>query len=169
MLIDAVKALPHCTLDLFLVPAADGGRYLKELTQRAGGCDRVTLRDPVAPAQRPYALNEFDVGAFCMPPINVNAEFALPNKFFDFVQARLAQAVGPAREMARLVREHDLGVVSADFGVDAFVTALRSLDRAAIDQAKRASHAAAHELSSARDVAVSDAIIERLLASRTSA
>jgi hypothetical protein len=169
MLIDAVKALPHCTLDLFLVPAADGGRYLKELTQRAGGCDRVTLRDPVAPAQLPYALNEFDVGAFCMPPINVNAEFALPNKFFDFVQARLAQAVGPAREMARLVREHELGVVSADFGVDAFVTALRSLDRAAIDQAKRASHAAAHELSSARDVAVSDAIIERLLASRTSA
>jgi hypothetical protein len=71
--------------------------------------------------------------------------------------------------MARLVREHELGVVSADFGVDAFVTALRSLDRAAIDQAKRASHAAAHELSSARDVAVSDAIIERLLASRTSA
>jgi hypothetical protein len=71
--------------------------------------------------------------------------------------------------MARLVREHELGVVSADFGVDAFVTALRSLDRAAIDPAKRASHAAAHELSSARDVAVSDAIIARLLASRTSA
>jgi hypothetical protein len=169
MLIDAVKALPHCTLDLFLVPAADGGRYLRELTQRAGGCDRVTLRDPVAPAQLPYALNEFDVGAFCMPPINVNAEFALPNKFFDFVQARLAQAVGPAREIARLVREHELGVVSTDFGVDSFITALRSLDRAAIEKAKQASHAAAHELSSARDVAVSDAIIERLLAARTSA
>jgi hypothetical protein len=169
MLIDAVKALPHCTLDLFLVPANDGGRYLKELTQRAGGCDRVTLRDPVAPAQLPYALNEFDLGAFCMPPINVNAEFALPNKFFDFVQARLAQAVGPAREMARLVREHELGVVSADFGVDAFVAALRSLDRATIEKAKQASHTAAHELSSARDVAVSDAVIERLLAARTSA
>ena len=169
MLIDAVKALPHCTLDLFLVPAQDGGRYLRELTGRAGGCDRVRFRDPVEPAQLPYALNEFDVGAFCMPPINVNAELALPNKFFDFVQARLAQAVGPAREMARLVREHALGVVSADFSVDAFITALRSLDRAAIEKAKQASHIAAHELSSARDVAVSDAIIERLLASRTSA
>lgn len=164
MLIDATKRLPHVTLDLFLVPANDGGRYLRELQQRAGGSDRVTLRDPVAPARLPYALNEFDVGAFCMPPINVNAEFALPNKFFDFVQARLAQAVGPAKEMARLVREHELGVVSADFGVDAFVAALASLDRATVEKAKQASHAAAHELSSAHDVAVSDAIVERLLA-----
>ncbi len=163
LLIDATRALPRVTLDLFLVPAADGGRYLRELRQRAGDDGRVTFRDPVAPAQLPYALNEFDVGAFCMPPINVNAEFALPNKFFDFVQARLAQAVGPAREMARLVREHDLGVVSTDFGLAAFVAALATLDRAAIERAKQASHRAARALSSEHDVAVSDAIVERLL------
>jgi hypothetical protein len=164
MLIDATKRLPHVTLDLFLVPAGDGGRYLRELQKRAGDCNRVTLREPVAPAQLPYALNEFDVGAFCMPPINVNAEFALPNKFFDFVQARLAQAVGPAKEMARLVRAHDLGVVSDDFGVDAFVRALSQLDGEAIERAKQASHAAAHELSSEADVAVVDTIVGKLTA-----
>jgi hypothetical protein len=164
MLIDATKRLPHVTLDLFLVPAGDGGRYLRDLQQGAAGCDRVTFRDPVPPARLPYALNEFDVGAFCMPPINVNAEFALPNKFFDFVQARLAQAVGPAKEMARLVREHHLGVVSADFGVDAFVAALGTLDRTAIEKAKQASHAAARDLSSERDVAVVDTIVEKLTA-----
>ena len=60
------------------------------------------FHDPVAPAELPFAMNACDVGVFCMPPININARYALPNKFFDFVQARLAVGVGPAEEMARL-------------------------------------------------------------------
>lgn len=163
MLIEATLELPHLTLDLYLVPAADGGRYLAELRRLAGGSGRVTLHDPVAPADLPATLNRYDVGAFCMPPINVNAEYALPNKFFDFVQARLAHAVGPAPEMARLVRQYDLGVVSADFGKDAFVRALRTLDAVTVEAGKQASHRHAHDLSSERDVAVVDGIVQRLL------
>jgi hypothetical protein len=165
MLIEATLEVPGCTLDLFLVPAADGGRYLAELARLAGGSGQVTIHDPVAPADLPATLNRFDVGAFCMPPINVNAEYALPNKFFDFVQARLAHAVGPAPEMARLVREYDLGVVSADFGKDAFVAALRSLDPAAVQAGKLASHEHARDLSSERDIDVVDGIVSRLLVS----
>jgi hypothetical protein len=165
MLVQATLEVPECTLDLFLVPAADGGRYLAELTALAGGSGRVTIHDPVAPAELPSTLNRFDVGAFCMPPININAEYALPNKFFDFVQARLAHAVGPAPEMARLVREYDLGVVSADFSKEAFVAALRELDPDAVRAGKLASHEHARDLSSERDLAVVDALVTRLLAS----
>ena len=163
MLVEATLEVPHCTLDLFLVPAADGGRYLGELRSLARGSDRVTIHPPVAPAELPSTLNRFDVGAFCMPPININAEFALPNKFFDFVQARLCHAVGPAPEMARLVREHGLGVVSADFSKDAFVAALRTLDPEAVRAGKQASHEHAHALSSERDVHVVESIVTRLL------
>ncbi|NNM46408.1 glycosyltransferase family 4 protein [Knoellia sp. DB2414S] len=165
MLIEATLELPQCTLDLYLVPAADGGRYLAELERLAGGSDRITIHDPVAPADLPATLNAYDVGAFCMPPINVNAEYALPNKFFDFVQARLAHAVGPAPEMARLVRHYDLGVVSTDFDKDSFVTALKGLDAASVRAGKQASHEHAHDLSSERDVLVVDGIVERLLSS----
>jgi hypothetical protein len=164
MLIEATLEVPGCTLDLFLVPAADGGRYLAELTRLAGGSGRITLHDPVAPADLPKTLNQFDVGAFCMPPINVNAEYALPNKFFDFVQARLAHAVGPAPEMARLVREYSLGVVSADFSKEAFVQALRTLDPHAVTAGKQASHDHARDLSSERDLDVVSGITARLLA-----
>ena len=163
MLVEATLEVPGCTLDLFLVPAADGGRYLAELRALAGSSGRVTIHDPVAPADLPKVLNAYDVGAFCMPPINVNAEYALPNKFFDFVQARLAHAVGPAPEMARLVRENGLGVVSADFGKDAFVAALRTLGPDEVIAGKRASHEHARELSSERDLEVVDGIVTRLL------
>jgi glycosyltransferase involved in cell wall biosynthesis len=164
MLIEAVIEIPHATLDLYLVGAGDGGGYLDKLTRLAAGHDRIALRDPVAPDELPATLNAYDVGAFCMPPINVNAEYALPNKFFDFVQARLAQAVGPAPEMARLVRQYDLGVVSEDFSKDSFVRALRELDPQRVRDAKDRSHEHARTLSSERDVAVEDELIERLLA-----
>ena len=39
----------------------------------------------------------------------------MPNKFFEFVQARLAIAIGPSPEMAAAVDRHDIGVVAADF------------------------------------------------------
>lgn len=164
MLIEATLEVPDCTLDLYLVPAADGGKYLAELSELAGGSGRVTLRDPVAPAALPAILNQYDVGVFCMPPININAKFGLPNKLFDFVQARLAQAIGPLQEMARIVRENDLGVVSSDFTKESFVAALRELTPERVRAAKRASHEHARDLSSERDLEVVDGIVTRLLA-----
>ena len=164
MIIEATLQVPGCTLDLFLVPAADGGRYLRELEGLAGDEGRVTFHDPVAPDALPATLNRFDVGVFCMPPININAEYALPNKFFDFVQARLAHAVGPSPEMARLVRQYGLGVVSADFSTQAFVAALRELDDDAVKAGKEASHEHARVLSNDHDREVVRGIVERLLA-----
>ena len=164
MLIEATLEVPECTLDLFLVPAADGGRYLAELSRAARGSDRVTIHDPVPPADLPATLNRFDVGVFCMPPINLNAKYGLPNKFFDFVQARLAHAIGPLQEMARLVHQYDLGVVSSDFDKDSFVTALRTLEPESVRAGKQASHDHAHDLSGERDLEVVDGIVARLLA-----
>lgn len=168
-IVDAVEELGEgYTLDLFLVPSRQAEHYWRRLVERIDASTRSTLHPAVAPAELPAALNAFDLGVYLLPPQTPNHRLMLPNKFFDFVQARLAQAVGPSREMARLVRQHELGVVSADFGVDSFVAALRELDRPAVEKAKRSSHEAARALSSQHDVAVSDAIVARLLAAGVS-
>lgn len=164
LLIAATKALgERYSLDLFLVAGGDGGRHLQVLRDLAGDCDRITFHDPVAPADLPATLNRFDVGVFCMPPINTNARYALPNKFFDFVQARLAVAVGPADEMARLVKEHDLGVVSDDFSEESFAAALSTIDRDSLVRYKQASDVAARPLSSETDEQVEVDLVQRLL------
>ncbi len=95
-LIDATTRLEHLTLDLILVPANDGGRYLRTLHERAAGSARIRFHEPVTPDELPAALNPYDLGVYCLPPANVNMEFALPNKLFDFVQARLGMVVGPS-------------------------------------------------------------------------
>ena len=170
LLIGATKALgERFTLDLYLVPGGDGGRHLKVLRELAGGSERIRFHDPVPPADLPRTLNAFDVGVFCMPPINVNARYALPNKFFDFVQARLAVAVGPADEMARLVHRHGLGVVSDDFSETSFAEALSTLTPERLAACKKASDAAARELSSETDERVETDLVRELLGATTTA
>ena len=163
-MIDVVAGLDErFSLDLFLLPGGDGGRYLRMLRERAGHCPRIRFRDPVLPAMLPETLNAYDVGVFWIPPTHTNARLTLPNKFFDFVQARLAVAVGPSVEMVDLVRAHGLGAVSTGFTVAECRASLLGLDATAIRAAKAASDAAAHALSFEADAAVADGIIERAL------
>ncbi|MFB8386193.1 hypothetical protein ACFC3F_03525 [Microbacterium sp. NPDC055910] len=164
LMIDAMRRLDdRYTLDLYLVGAGDGGAYLQELKQSAADDPRIIFQEPVAPALLPDALNEYDVGVFWIPPTHTNARFALPNKFFDFVQARLAIAVGPSIEMATLLERYSLGVVSAGFDVEDCVASLESLDPTAILAAKNASDAASKELSFEHEATVAREFLRRVL------
>ncbi|MDO9591501.1 MAG: hypothetical protein Q7J04_10195, partial [Microcella sp.] len=100
---------------------------------------------------------------YWIPPTHTNARLSLPNKFFDFVQARLAVAVGPAIEMQRLVERHGLGVVAEGFTVEQCVDSLTGLTAHEIRLFKAASDAAARELSFERDASTIRALLAPLL------
>src|SRR5699024_12205372 len=111
------------------------------------------FHDPVAADEVVPTLNSYDVGVYSLPPISFNFRWALPNKFFDFVQARLALLIGPSPEMAALVREHDLGVVAEDFTPAAFAAAVDALTAEQVAAAKEAADAAAAVLCAEQQVA----------------
>lgn len=157
----AVATRTDVTLDLFLVPNDPG--YLAELRTMAAGSERVRIHDPVPYEELVGTLHGFDVGVHVLPPVNFNNANALPNKFFDFVQARLGVIVGPSPEMARLVREHGLGVVTADFSVEALTAVLDSLVPEQVTGWKQAAHAAARPLSADTQVEVWREAISALL------
>ncbi|MEH0111016.1 glycosyltransferase [Tersicoccus sp. MR15.9] len=162
--IDAAIALGEgYTLDLYLVKARDGGKYWNELKERASTSDRITFHDAVAPADLARTLNQYDVGIFSLPPRTVNHRFMLPNKFFDFVQARLAVVFGPSPVTTELIEQHALGAVAADFSTESLVRAVQSLSREQIQTCKQHADAAARELSSEREEEVERTILRRLL------
>ncbi len=164
-LVDAVAATrTDVTLDLFLVPNDPG--YLAELRARAEADPRVRLHEPVPYAELVTTLHGFDVGVHVLPPVSFNNAWALPNKFFDFVQARLGVIVGPSPEMARLVDEHGLGAVTADFSAEALTAVLDSLTPEQVRAWKRASHEAARSLSSDTQVEVWRAVVNEMLQRR---
>lgn len=149
------------TLDLFLTK--NDPAYHAEIVARAAQLPGVTVHEPVPYAELADALARYDVGVFILKPINFNYEWALPNKLFDFVQARLGVVVGPSAEMAGVVREYGLGTITDDFSPEALARALDELHPAAIGQWKRASHDAAHELSAERQVIGWVSAVDKLL------
>ncbi len=74
---------------------------------------RVFVHPPVPTPQISSFINEFDVALMVIPPVTVNELHAMPNKFFESVQACLAIVTGPNPDLAAEVRERKLGVVAA--------------------------------------------------------
>lgn len=103
--------------------------YLQHLRLLARNDSRVSFLETVPTTQIPIRLNAFDVGVYILKPSNFNNKFALPNKFFEFIQARLAIAIGPSPAMASLVESMGVGVVSEDFSAAGIANVLAGLNR----------------------------------------
>ncbi|MBK7701065.1 MAG: hypothetical protein IPJ39_21260 [Saprospiraceae bacterium] len=82
-------------------------------------------------------ISKYDIGLYILEPTNFNNGMALPNKMFEFIQARLAIAIGPSPEMKSLVEEYNLGVVSADFDSKGLAISLNNLTHQNIIDFKR--------------------------------
>ncbi len=163
-LIEAVRELsPKYTLDLYLVPGRDGGRYLDRIRSLIADEPRITLHPPVTPDELAPTLNQFDVGIFSLPPLTPNHRFMLPNKIFDFVQARLAVVFGSAPETDRLISEHEFGVIAADASAQSMRDALASMDEQQVQVFKQNADKAAKVLNSAEDCAVTRNVVGDLL------
>jgi hypothetical protein len=161
LMIEAMRFLDErFELDLMLIPNESG--YFRNLEQTAAARPRVRIVPPVPMTELPRHLNQYDIGLFLLPPTNFNYQHALPNKFFEFVQGRLAIAIGPSPEMARLVRQYDCGIVADDFTPRALAARLSELSAARIDHFKQRSHLAARELCFEKNAEVLLSTIDRL-------
>ncbi|PZQ89697.1 MAG: hypothetical protein DI534_07845 [Leifsonia xyli] len=162
-LIEATERLgERFSLDLYLLEVPGG--HLAEIKTKAASSPRVTVHDPVPPATLPTVLNQYDLGVFLYPLKTLSHLYHLPNKFFDFVQARLGLVFSPAPEIDAHIGKYELGIITRDTSADALVEALQNLTADDVAGFKQAADRAARELSSEPDRAAQDALIGRLIA-----
>src|SRR5690606_14907249 len=100
---------------------------MAELRALAGDDRRIRFCEPVPYDELVQTLNGYDVGLSIFPPTTFNLAWCLPNKFFDFIQARLGVIVGPSPEMKRFVDEYRVGLVLPDFESAPLAAALEAL------------------------------------------
>ena len=151
------------TLDLYLTGVGSAyHRSLEELAARLGS--RITLHPPVPQSELIETLNAYDVGIHVLPPTNTNNGLALPNKFFDYVQARLALVIGPTIDMEQLLRQYDLGVVADGFDTNTVTAALDGLTAEEVERWKRNADAAAPENSAESQLHVWEAAVGERIA-----
>jgi glycosyltransferase involved in cell wall biosynthesis len=150
-------------LDFILVDKDRG--YIDELKGRAARVapGKVSFLDPVPPDEIARAINGYDIGLPWIPPVNFNYANALPNKFFESIMAGLAVAIGPSPEMARVVRQYELGVVAGSFEPAAMAALLNALPPEEVNLMKRRSLLAARKLNADVEMGKLLDIYQRLL------
>ena len=121
--------------------------YIARLKEMAKDMENVKFIPPVKTVDIATFTNKFDIGLFLLPPTNPNYRFILPNKFFEYIQARLAIAIGPSIEMKRIVDQYDLGVVAKDFSPRSLAKSLNRLSIEDVERYKQQAHQSAFELS----------------------
>lgn len=137
--------------------------YYQKLKLQAENNPRIAFREPVHFSKIINEISRYDIGVYILEPNSFNNCYALPNKFFEFIQARLAIAIGPSPEMDRLVQAYDLGVVAEEFEPESLALRLNGLTHEKIEYFKRRSSQAAYELSSARNQKKIQEIVGSLL------
>ncbi len=148
-------------LDLILV--GSDVNYIKELKKLAETKTNIRFLPPVPFKEICCFINTYDIGMFILPPTNFNYLNALPNKLFEFVQARLALAVSPNPEMASLVKKHDLGIVADDYTAVTMANALNKITKKEIMHYKMQSELHAKKLSAEENMKKINEIVSALI------
>lgn len=148
-------------LDFMLVN--NNPRYLDKLRDLARKKGRVNFIDPVSVTSIPESINKYDIGLYFLNPSGFNNTMALPNKLFEFIQGRLAVAIWPSPEMARIVKKYKCGVVSEEFSIRSMAKILNKLSSEDIMQFKQSSHEAAPELCAEKNKETVLSIVRNLI------
>ncbi|MES2697637.1 MAG: glycosyltransferase [Verrucomicrobiota bacterium] len=149
------------TLDLLLVPSDP--RYVAYLRQLAAPRPRVRFLDPVPMRSIAETINRYDIGLYLLEPNSFNNRHALPNKFFEYIQARLGVAIGPSPEMARITTQEECGVVATSFQPETLAAALQAVTPDQLARWKQNSDRAAQRLCWEQEGLILRREVERLL------
>lgn len=126
LMIFAVQLLPiSYTLDLYLVETSS--RYFKYLKNLVGKSERVRILQPVPSDEIVLMLSDYDIGLFVPTDSTINLKYSLPNKIYEYIQARLAVVVTPLDSVSKLVKDESIGVVSKGFSAKDISEAVSSL------------------------------------------
>jgi glycosyltransferase involved in cell wall biosynthesis len=125
----------------------------------------VEFLEPVPYDKIIEAINKYDLGLYILPNDTINHDLALPNKVFEFVQAKLALVVSPNKAMTNMVLNYGIGKVSAGFDAKSMADLLKDLNREEILGFKQRAKEVSQQLSSQADEKLIFNTVKSLLSS----
>lgn len=165
LIIDAMKGVDEkVQLDFVVMPNEPD--YVDELKRSAADLPNVRFIDPVPYEELVSLIRNYDVAMCFLPNSTFNLQNALPNKFFEAVQARIGVITGPSPAMVSLVNQFGLGAITEDFSAEALRAALNGLTETETAQWKSAANDAAWTLSAESQVALWESAIAAIAAAR---
>jgi hypothetical protein len=149
------------SLDLMLV---GGAAEVEEIAARAALTKRrCRVVPPVAPSEIVAQVAQYDLGLILYPVKTLQLRFCLPNKLFEYVQARLGVVVGPHEDIAQVANEWGFGVGCESSDPSEVAPRLNGLSRKDVEKLRLAAHRAAGTLNVDAQKSIFMSVVHRLL------
>lgn len=158
------------SLDLMLIVPEMASKktrnYIKTLQEISKNDSRIRFVPPVKSKEVVQFINQYDLGIILVPPINFNYANGLPNKLFEFIQAKLAVGVGPLPEIAEVVSTHNIGIVSDDFTAKNLAEKLSKITDQSLIDFKKNAVLASKKLSAESNSRILNDLVKKVLESK---
>jgi hypothetical protein len=131
-----------------------GENYINQLKRYASKNKSIYFIPPVNSEKIIEYTNIYDIAIYILSPRNFNHINALPNKLFEFIQARLCLVVTPNLEMKNIVEKFRVGRVCSDYSPKTMAKTINSMSIEQIMNYKRACDYAAkkHNFQKNKDI-----------------
>ena len=162
-MIDIMDYLSEDIYELNFMLMKNDKEYYERMVEYASKHKNIYFLEPVPFVEIPSFINQFDIGIQFGDNKNVSYKYSLPNKFFEFIQARLALVIGDSYEMRQYLRKYELGVVARENTSEAMADVIQRMSRIDIMRYKQNAHKYARELSAETNMKILREIAEELL------
>lgn len=99
-------------LGVVIVFMGDGSNYYKNLIKNASReSDKIFMHELAGSDVYMENISSADFGIHLMEKTCLNHEYALPNKFFEYIMAGLPVIISDLYEMKKIVKEKDVGMI----------------------------------------------------------
>ena len=133
----------NISLDLYLT---GNTQNISKIRETASSYVNINVCNPLPYNDMMLKLNSYDAGIHFLAPNGFNLLHCLPNKFFEFIQARLAVIIGPSPQMVPIVKKYKCGFIAKSFKNEAMINLLERISIEEIDECKKNSELAAKDL-----------------------
>ncbi len=163
LMIDSMQWLPETTL--FIVGDGDISVELKQRVYKLHLSDRVVFPGRIPPDKLIALTSQCDLGLSLEEDMGLNYRWALPNKIFDYIQARIPVLCSDLPEMAGVIERFEIGQVCKSREPEAIAHQISWMvkDQSSRDHWKQMLEIAASELCWEREEVKLKAIISEII------
>ena len=142
--VDLLKLIKHnCELHFYLVGDED---YINELKNQNKENENVQFHEPVHLDEIVDMANNYDIGLCYFEPTTFNLKHCLPNKLFEYIQARMIVATGPSPDICNLLNRYNCGLISEEFTIKSLAESINNHTISDLNLKKKNAVFAASEL-----------------------
>lgn len=102
------KLPPNFELHFYLKKTDD--EYYNSFHKMAKSCQRIFFHNPVSFDKIIPTISQYDIGIYLIEKNNYNNANCLPNKLFEFIQAKLMLVMSETHEIDRFIKKYENGI-----------------------------------------------------------